>query len=95
MKPWHHLDYFSLFPFIPIHEKVWQEISVDFIEGLPKTPEKGITYVKVDRLRKAAHFMALKHPYSALDVAQLFVDSIFRLHGMPKTIVFRQGPCVP
>lgn len=60
---------------------------MEFIEGLPRTPEKEVIHVKVDRLSKAAHFMALKHPYSSLDVAQLFMDGIFRLHGMPKTIV--------
>lgn len=41
----------------------------------------------VDRLSKVAHFMALKHPYTTLDVAQVFMDGVFKLHVMPKTIV--------
>ncbi|KAM1026419.1 hypothetical protein ACFX13_040051 [Malus domestica] len=39
-----------------------------------------------DRLTKYAHFLALAHPYTAVTVAQLFVDNIFKLHGMPSTI---------
>lgn len=41
----------------------------------------------VDRLSKAAHFMALKHPYTVLEVAQVFMDNVFKLHGMPKSVV--------
>ncbi|KAM1682258.1 hypothetical protein ACFX13_040051 [Malus domestica] len=40
-----------------------------------------------DRLTKYAHFLALAHPYTAVTVAQLFVDNIFKLHGMPSTIL--------
>jgi len=42
--------------------------------------------VVVDRLSKADHFMALHHPYTAKDVAQTFLDNIFKLHGFPNTI---------
>ena len=43
--------------------------------------------VIVDRLSKYAHFLTLSHPYSALTVAQLFFDNIYRLHGLPNSIV--------
>ena len=41
----------------------------------------------VDRLIKYAHFIPLKHLYTALSVAQAFLDNIYRLHGLPSTIV--------
>lgn len=58
-----------------------------FIEGMPKAHGKEVIFVVIDRLSKAAHCMALKHPYTALEVAQILMDSVFKLHGMPNTIV--------
>ena len=45
-----------------------------------------MVFVVVDRLSKAAHFMALSHPYSAKEVAQSFLDNVFKLHGFLDTI---------
>lgn len=72
---------------LPIPERIWTNISMDFIEGLPKSQGQTTIYVVVDILTKYAHFMTLVHPYSAKDVAQLFMDNVFKLHGMPATIV--------
>lgn len=41
----------------------------------------------VDRLSKYAHFIPLHHPYSATQVAQAFMDNVYKLHGLPKIIV--------
>lgn len=43
--------------------------------------------VVVDRLSKYAHFIPVKHPYTANSIAQLFMDNVVRLHGLPPTIV--------
>lgn len=59
---------------------------LDFIEGLPPSPGKHAILVAVDRLSKYAHFMTLCHSYMAIEVAQLFMDNIFRLHGLHSTI---------
>lgn len=60
---------------------------MDFIEGLPKSKGYTIIMVIVDRLTKFAHFLPVKHPYTAASIAQLFMDNIVRLHGMPQSIV--------
>jgi len=60
---------------------------MDFIEGLPKSNGKSVILVVVDWLSKYIHFGSLAHPYKASIVAQLFMDTIFKLHGMPEMIV--------
>jgi len=60
---------------------------MDFIEGLPKLKGKDTILVVVDRLSEYAHFLALSHPFSVAMVAQLYFEHIFKLLGLPKTIV--------
>jgi hypothetical protein len=72
---------------LPIPQGVWQDLSMDFIEGLPKSQGYSVILVVVDRLTKYAHFVAVKHPYTAADIAELFMDNIVKLHGLPHSIV--------
>jgi hypothetical protein len=65
---------------------------MDFIDGLPSSRGKSTIFVVVDRLSKYAHFMALSHPYTAVSIAQIFFENIFKLHGMPKSIVCDRDP---
>ena len=71
----------------PMPERIWTDISLDFIEGLPKASGKEVVLVMVDSLSKYAHFVALSHPFTALTVAQVFLDNIYKLHGTPASIV--------
>ncbi|GKE35266.1 reverse transcriptase, partial [Tanacetum coccineum] len=48
---------------------------------------KSSLLVVVDKLSKYAHVLPITHPYTALQVAQLFLDNVYKLHGLPKTIV--------
>ena len=72
---------------LPIPGAIWVDVSLDFIEGLPKSKGKDTILVVVNRLSKYAHFLPLSHPFSAVTVAQLYHDNIFKLHWIPKTIV--------
>ena len=72
---------------LPIPEDVWVDILMDFTEGLPKLEAQEVIWVVVDRLSKYAHFIALSHPYSAEDVAQAYLDNIFKLHGLPSSMI--------
>lgn len=72
---------------LPVPQEIWMDVSMDFISGLPKSNGKDVILVVVDRLSKNAHFMALAHPYTAVEVAQTYLDSVFKLHGWLRTIV--------
>lgn len=60
---------------------------MDFIDGLPKSEGFEVILVVVDRFTKYAHFLPLKHPYTAQSVAAVFIDTIVRLHGVLAFIV--------
>ena len=60
---------------------------MDFVEGLPKSQKFDTIMVVVDKFTKYGHFIPLAHPYTALHVAQAYLDSVYKLHGLPQGIV--------
>jgi hypothetical protein len=72
---------------LPVPTESWQVISMDFIEGLPRSATANCLMVVMDRFSKFAHFIPLSHPFTAQQVAQTFLDNIYRLHGLPTTII--------
>jgi hypothetical protein len=70
----------------------WEEISVNFIVGLPTT-QSGYDsiWVTVDHFSKVAHFIAIKTTYKVAKLVELYIARIMCLHGVPKKIVSNKG----
>ncbi|CDJ33009.1 Retrotransposon nucleocapsid protein, related [Eimeria mitis] len=77
---------------LPIPDRIWTDISVDFIVGLPPVRGHDSIYVVVDRLSKYAHFIPCSSTVTAEGVAQLFINHVWKLHGLPKSIITDRDP---
>lgn len=82
----------SLLQPLAIPSQRWEEVSMDFIMGLPKSEGNSVIMMVVDTLTKYAHFCALSHPFNASTVAISFVEIVQKLHGTPKIIVSDKDP---
>lgn len=71
----------------PVPEGAWQVVSLDFIEGLPKSHGFNCILVVVDKFSKYAHFIPLSHPFTAASVAQEFMTHVYKLHDLPRIII--------
>ena len=77
---------------LPVPSGVCEDISMDFIGHLPKTTMGNFfILVVVDRLSKMAHFLPCKKSIDGPGVAALFVDRIWSMHGLPKSVVTDRG----
>ena len=90
-KPLRHASHGTLLP-LPVPDRPWQDISMDFVVGLPKSKGFDTIWVVVDRLSKQRHFVPCMTTIDAQGLATLFIDNIFRLHGLPDSIVCDRGP---
>jgi hypothetical protein len=78
---------------LEIPEWKWEQITMDFVSGLPRT-KKGYDsiWVIVDGLTKSAHFIPVKTTYKTPKFAELFIEQIVKLHGVPLSIVSDRDP---
>jgi hypothetical protein len=87
-----HLKIASVLQPLPIPSWKWEDISMDFIVGLPNTSQRHDSIcIIVDRLTKTAHFQPVHTTYYAKKYAEIYLDQIVRLHGVPKMIISDRG----
>ena len=75
-----------------ILEKLWMHISADFITKLPLVQGYDSILVVVDRLTKMVYFIPTTEKISAEELARLFRDNMWKLHGLPESIISDRGP---
>ena len=76
-----------------IPEWKWEHISMDFVVGLSRSQQgNDAIWVVVDRLTKSAHFLPIRQTHSLEKLAELYVNEIVRLHGVPVSIVSDRDP---
>jgi len=65
---------------------------MDFVMGLPRSKDHDAIWVVVDQLTKQRHLVPCSTTLDARDLADLFFQHVFRLHGLLRTITSDRGP---
>jgi hypothetical protein len=77
---------------LPVPDQPWKSISMDFIVDLPKVNQFDAILVVVDRFSKQAHFIPCNKKVTAQELAKIYIENVFKLHGIPSDIVSDRGP---
>ena len=77
---------------LPIPSRLWSDISLDFVMGLPVSQGNTTVLTVVDRFSKMVRFIALPKLPSAKETAEAMMTNVFRVHGFPRDTVSDQGP---
>ncbi|KAG1933640.1 retrotransposable element [Pimephales promelas] len=77
---------------LPLPPRPWSHIALDFITGLPPSQGNTVILTVVDRFSKTARFIPLPKLPSARETAQIIVDQVFKIHGLPSDVVSDRGP---
>lgn len=82
----------GLLQLLPTPPRPWSHITVDFVTSLPPSEGNATILTVVDRFSKAVHFVPLPKLPTALEMANLLIQHVFRLHGISQDIVSDRGP---
>ena len=72
--------------------KLWSHLTIDFIMKLLVVAGKDVILVVCDWLSKMTHFIATTEGILAEGLARLFQDNVWKLHGLPESMVLDRGP---
>ena len=77
---------------LPIPDAPWDTVSVDFIMELPESNGQDSIMVVVDSVTKRSHFMSTVTTILSIGAAQLYIQHVWKHHGLPKKVVLDRGP---
>ena len=90
-KPTRHVTYVTLKP-PEIPDQPWQHLTIDFVTRLPEDSGYNAILMVVDRLIKMRYLVPCRDTCTAREKAILYLNHIFRYHGLPQSIVSDRGP---
>jgi len=72
----------------------WEFFGIDCVTDLPRSGSHGYTslFIMVCHLAKMAPFVPCLKEFTAEETIELFIDKCYRLHGVPKVIVYDRHP---
>ena len=77
---------------LPVPRRPWSHVSLDFVTGLPSSDGNTVILTVVDRFSKTAQFIPLPKLPTAKETAEIMLEHVFRLHGLPCDVVSDRGP---
>ena len=77
---------------LEIPSRKWAQVTTDLVTDLPESEGYTAIAVFVDQYTKMVHFASCKKEVTAMEYAKLFVDHVFRLHGLPEVIISDRDP---
>jgi hypothetical protein len=95
VKAEHHHPTDLLQP-LRVLEWEWETISLDFVTGLPKTQKQNDSImVVINKLNKSTHFIPVNSNFKAINIVEIFMKEIFRLHGIPEMVIYQKEKPIP
>ncbi|KAH0614661.1 uncharacterized protein H6S33_000297 [Morchella sextelata] len=76
---------------MPIPDGPWRDVSMDFVTDLPESDGYNAILVVVDRLTKMRHLIPTTKEADSKGVVRLYIDNVWKLHGLPETMVSDRG----
>ena len=77
---------------LEIPTRKWAHVTTDLVTDLPESDGYTAVAVFVDKLTKMVHFAPCRKEVDAMEYARIFVDTVFRLHGLPEVIISDRDP---